>query len=225
MKHQIQRLRSKFRRKKSLQRFLVSYAKSSTNPFFLQIGANDGVAGDPIHELVITYRWKGILVEPVPYLFDKLKKNYARAACRLVFENVAISTEAEKRIIYYIADENNDLPNWVKGINSFNKAHILWQECNFPSIRDYVEEQAIDCISLRELMTRNNIDKVNLLLIDVEGYDYEVLKQLDIFAELPEVVIYEHKCLGPKKRESQQFILSKGYDIFESDGDTVAVRK
>ena len=49
--------------------------------FFVQIGANDGrslggtpgVTDDPIFEYVHTYRWSGLLVEPIPYLFDRLR--------------------------------------------------------------------------------------------------------------------------------------------------------
>jgi FkbM family methyltransferase len=225
MKNPIREVLSKFQKKSSLQSFLIRYAKSNANPFFLQIGANDGVTGDPIHQLVKRHLWKGILVEPVPYLFEKLKKNYANLASNLIFENVAISNESEKRIIYYISDEKNELPTWAKGLNSFNKTHILWQERNFPNIGEYIKEESIDCVSLKELLNRNSVDEVNLLLIDVEGYDYDILKQLDSIPELPDVVIYEHKCLGDQKCESQQFMISKGYDIFESGGDTIAIKK
>lgn len=211
-----------FTQKNPLQKFLLQYAKSNNPLFFIQIGANDGITSDPIHELVKKYRWKGILVEPVPYLFRKLKENYANQSADLIFANIAISQAVEKRKIYYISDEKGELPTWATGLNSFNKDHILWQERNFPMIGEFIEEETINCMPLSDLMKQNSVERLDLLLIDVEGYDYEVLKQLDSTPCLPNVVIYEHQCLGEKKNLSQDFIKSKGYEIFESGGDTIA---
>src|SRR5262245_37464793 len=43
--------------------------------FFLQVGANDGLMDDPIHFLVRKYGWCGVLLEPDPQLFKRLKEN------------------------------------------------------------------------------------------------------------------------------------------------------
>src|SRR6266481_6003650 len=45
--------------------------------FFIQIGANDGVSNDPLYKFVIEYGWAGILVEPLPQVFEVLRRNYA----------------------------------------------------------------------------------------------------------------------------------------------------
>ena len=44
--------------------------------FFIQVGANDGITGDDLRKYILKYQWHGILVEPVPYVFDRLIKNY-----------------------------------------------------------------------------------------------------------------------------------------------------
>src|SRR5262245_48292496 len=60
---------------------------------FIQIGANDGLRNDPIREFIVRDAWTGVLVEPLPDVFDLLKKNYSgRAAARLEFVNAAISS-------------------------------------------------------------------------------------------------------------------------------------
>src|SRR5262245_53633280 len=44
---------------------------------FVHIGANDGVAGDPIRPLVMeSDRWRGVLLEPQQDAFDRLRQNY-----------------------------------------------------------------------------------------------------------------------------------------------------
>lgn len=49
---------------------------------FVQIGANDGVMMDPLHEVMKTSasrhrRWNGVFVEPVPDMMRQLKSNKA----------------------------------------------------------------------------------------------------------------------------------------------------
>lgn len=55
---------------------LKEYASNTSNIKFIQIGSNDGMHGDPVCEYIKRDGWQGILVGPVPYLFEKLKKNY-----------------------------------------------------------------------------------------------------------------------------------------------------
>ena len=45
--------------------------------FFLQICGMDGKRFDPIYAFVKHYRWKGIILEPLPDLFEALAANYA----------------------------------------------------------------------------------------------------------------------------------------------------
>lgn len=43
---------------------------------FVHIGANDGKTGDPIWKYVKRDKWRGVFVEPISSMFEKLKKNY-----------------------------------------------------------------------------------------------------------------------------------------------------
>src|SRR5215467_4330257 len=64
---------------------------SRSSVFFVQVGSNDGLNGDPLHKLIKSDpRWKGIFIEPVRYAFDRLRLNYD-GEDRFVYENVAIS--------------------------------------------------------------------------------------------------------------------------------------
>jgi len=71
------------------------YTNKQKGFFFVEIGAHDGISGDPIHRHIIKYKWKGILIEPVKYLFDKLVAYYKRQN-NLIFENVAIGDKNGK---------------------------------------------------------------------------------------------------------------------------------
>ena len=74
---------------------------------FMQIGANEGImSNDFLHPLILAKRWKGILIEPVPWIFEKLKKNYAHVP-GLYFENVAIS-DIRKKSEFYVVDHDTE---------------------------------------------------------------------------------------------------------------------
>src|SRR5688500_19325979 len=88
-----------------IDRIIRDYSESllyrNMDFFFVQIGSNDGKTGDPLYEYIKECKWKGILVEPVPYLFEKLKQTY-RGFEGLLFENSAIDTKDGYRTFYRI---------------------------------------------------------------------------------------------------------------------------
>src|SRR4051794_27440227 len=66
---------------------------------FIQIGAHDGKTGDSIYPRATTRTWRGILVEPVKYLFDRLVENY-RSFDRITCVNAAIAETPGRRTFY-----------------------------------------------------------------------------------------------------------------------------
>jgi len=73
-----------------LQRFCVDSSRLEFAPFFVKVGANHGLTGDPVADLILNENsWKGLLIEPVPYCFDRLQLNYSGRK-RFVCEQIAI---------------------------------------------------------------------------------------------------------------------------------------
>src|SRR5664279_1658362 len=50
---------------------------TTKKPYFIGIGANDGVTHDPLYPFVRDFGWRGIMVEPIPEAFAALERNYA----------------------------------------------------------------------------------------------------------------------------------------------------
>ena len=67
---------------------------------FIQVGANDGVFGDPLRKYIIEFEWRGLLVEPQPDIFNKLQSNYADVGTGVHFENSAVSNVAGQVTMY-----------------------------------------------------------------------------------------------------------------------------
>ena len=192
----------------------------------VQIGSNDGDTGDPIFELVKkNKRWKALFVEPVPYLFEKLKNNYNQDS-RFIFENVAIN-DGTNQIFYSVKEEAKkqiaNLPLWYDQLGSFNREHILNHLDGI--LEPYIIETNVNGLTLSHLFKRNKIDNLDLLHIDTEGYDYKILSQLDLKKYNPTIILFEHTHLQDSEKKKAVIFLKDNYYIFGFGGDFLCIIK
>ena len=171
--------------------------------FSIQIGSNDGMMGDPIYTLLHkTPNWNGLFVEPIPYLFERLKSNYDDRE-GLIFENAAINS-GETQPFYWIdpiaKEENPDLPPWFDQLGSFKEEHIY----GVPEIADillrYRRTSEIQGLTFQQLLDKHCITGFDVLHIDTEGYDWHVLSQVDLYKYQPRIILYEYKCLPTEEK-------------------------
>ena len=195
--------------------------------FFIQIGSNDGLQGDPLNELVRSnLEWRGIFVEPVPFLFKRLCLTYSCNSSRLAFENVAIADDSSDKTFYYVSDRAKEalgeqLPFWYDQLGSFNRQHILSHLNGI--LEPYIVEENVRCSTLADLLERHQVSHLNLLHIDAEGYDYKILRQLDFSKYHPDVVLFEFKHLTEdEKRDARVMLRSEGYSLNFLDNDCLA---
>ena len=181
----------------------------------LVIGANDGPSTDPIFPLMHEHlNWRGTFVEPVPYLFEKLRWNYAaRADC--TFVNVAVSTATGTLRFHYVSPqarkEHPEFPTWVEQLGTFDKSIIL--NCLEGRLEPYIVEVEIEAITLRELFTRAHVTTLDVLMIDSEGHDWKILQQLDLQQFQPAVILFENCFLSPEDRAAARRFLEPLYRI------------
>ena len=192
----------------------------------VQIGSNDGKTGDPIfHLLDKRKKWNAIFVEPVPYLYKRLKQNY-NSESRFIFENVAINNGSEQ-VFYSIKQEARekfpDLPLWFDQLGSFDKEIIL-KHLN-GKLEPFIEETKLKGITLKNLLSKNSVSSIDLLHIDTEGYDWKILSQLELDNYKPSIILFEHKHLvKSEKKQSVEFQLADYY-IFDFGADFLSIRK
>lgn len=194
--------------------------------FFVQVGSNDGVHGDPLHELIRLHsHWRGVFVEPVPYLFERLKSHYAIRPT-LHFENVAISGQEGTRPFYYVAPEakralGEELPYWFEQLGSFDRSHIVKHLDG--RLDPFILMATVPCRTLNAVIEKYAPSAVDLVHIDTEGYDYEVLQTFDIAKHRPLAVLMEHAHLSQADQlASLELFREYGYRICQKDGDTLA---
>jgi FkbM family methyltransferase len=201
-----------------------------TDIYFVQVGANDGVTGDPIHDYVIRYHWKGLLVEPLPDMFRQLSESYRRQD-GLIFENVAISDAPGSRDMYRISAvglSSAQLPYWAKAIGSFfNDRNPLGGQsvsaADFERIRPFITVEKVRCDTLDNLLRKHGVTRIDVLQVDVEGYDYHILKQLDFRRFRPKIIRIEWLNLPEDERRLTLALLkSQKYRMFLSGNDLIA---
>jgi FkbM family methyltransferase len=192
-----------------------------------QVGANDGITDDPIHAYVINHGWRGVLVEPIPWVFQELKKTYAGVA-GIVCENVAVAGHEGEAEIFYLdtfSDRSgNKLKRGLGGrIASLNRRSVV-RERRVRSLEAAVRSIKVPIENVERLMQKHGLDEIHLLQIDAEGYDFEVLKLFPFEQTLPLLVHYEHRNLTwPEMRESWSFLAEKGYLLAQHGLDTTAI--
>jgi FkbM family methyltransferase len=195
---------------------IEKYSEEREDFFVLQIGACDGVTYDPIHKWIKKYGWRGILVEPQKEMFEKLKRNYDHNH-KLIFENVAVAEDNRDRTLYTIKDENMNA-DWHYAIGS------LLTNFYGGEGKDMMKAETVHCITFDGLLDRHQVSHIDLLQMDVDGYDYELIKLFDFERIKPQLFRYEHMHLRPSERLACKKYLSQyGYKTMEMAGDTGAV--
>ncbi|WP_018610998.1 FkbM family methyltransferase [Segetibacter koreensis] len=206
-------------------KILRRYVCLKKDIFFLQIGSNDGVSNDPIHVYVKKNKWKGIAVEPVKSNFEKLKKTY-KDYPEVVVVNAAVTSQNGKALIYKIDERFLDqLPSWCTQLASFNKIVIESHKNILPGIDKKITEEVVATININDYLREINVSKVDLIHIDTEGYDFEILKLIDIDKLDPDLILYEHKHLAPSTASDANKLLEQyGLSVFIGQYDTIAIK-
>jgi FkbM family methyltransferase len=187
--------------------------KGATALFFVQIGAHNGRTDDKLYHYVKRHQWQGILVEPIRYLFDELKENY-RDLAGLQFVNKAIGPAAGIRKFYGIRKVDADMPSWYNQVGSFDRAVVLKARDSIPGLEDLICELDIECITFRDLVEAHGVPELDLLLIDTEGFDYEIIKTIDFSRIRPALIIYEHIHLSEADAAACSALLRRaGYRV------------
>lgn len=196
-----------------------SHLRRHDNFFFLQVGANDGALDDPIRELILKHDLPGLMVEPLPDMFERLQANFAEQT-RLIYENVAITADPGTVKIYRVAADASGPEHW-HGMASLSRDHLISEGAPEALVRECV----VEATTMRALLDKHRIGQVDLLQVDTEGYDFEILKFALQCGLRPSIINYEHCHLVPKVRHAaQRALVDLGYRFLEVGKDTLALR-
>ncbi len=207
-----------------VERLLHALAHTGRPVRFVQVGACDGEVGDPLHYFVRRSGWTGILVEPVGYLFEQLVVNYA-GCTGLVFERAALSRECGTDEFHYLRAGAGDdrLPELYKTVGSLSVENILKHEELIPDARERLASETVPILTLDALLRKHDVTRLELLVIDAEGHDFEVIEGLDLSRVRPELLVYERRHLSEgDDRSCRAALEAHGYRVVALRRDALA---
>ena len=212
------------RRRLAGPRLLRAFAAAYPDAFFIEIGSNDGEQHDHLRPLIRSQAWTGVMVEPVPYVFDRLRRNYGDLE-RVTFENAAIADRDGRLPFYHLREaapgERERLPGWYDGIGSLSRANVLNHRRHIPDIDERIVSGDVPCLSFESLCRKHDVEVIDLLVIDTEGYDAVILGRIDFTIHRPRLIVYEHFHLEPDERVRCRTALEhRGYETMEEGFDT-----
>ena len=174
-----------------------------------------------------------LLVEPVPYNYNKLEERFINS------NNIQICTNAvfsEHKISkFYYVNEKSMLKlgkHWASGIGSFNKNHILDHRTKRFKVEEKdIDEIEIEFITFDNLIEKYLIESIDKLQIDVEGAEYEILKSIDYKKINISSIQFESKHFdgtfkeGAKLEEIKKKLISEGYKLNQIDDENILAEK
>lgn len=192
--------------------------------FFIQVGAFDGLANDPIHDFIVRFKWRGILLEPQREAFAALEATYADQP-QLTLLNAAVAAETGLRPLYKIRGGRPDLPAWAPQVASFRRDTVVKHGDVIPDIESLVETELVACVRFAELPVPPS-RAIDLLQVDAEGGDFEVIRLFHEAGLEAHILSFEHKHLSRREHaDCVAFLIERGYVVGLNGGDSIAYRE
>lgn len=171
----------------------------TSNGFFVEFGATNGIDGSNTLMLERDFGWKGILAEPITSHHDSLHKNRKAKICqKCVFD------KSGDMIEFVIADEP-DLST-IKGFG-LDDEH--------KDKRQSGKEVYIETITLFDMLKEYEAPHfIDYLSIDTEGSEYDILKTFFDLKDNPYdiwTITVEHNYNKDYRQKLYDLLTSKGY--------------
>lgn len=212
------------------------YDCHSDTHFIVKVGAHDGITRDPWSYIYNREKWGGLLIEPCPYNFEELRKNFSKSE-QYILENVAIDNSDLKNKEFYFIKENakheiDELPYYFDMIGSFDKNHILKildkqldKELK-EKIEQYITSRSVKTLKLSNLLEKHKIKNVSLLHIDAEGFDYQALCSHNFKEVKTDAVFIEHSHMSDEiKSKTRDLLKSHNFIIHDCGLDYLALNQ
>jgi FkbM family methyltransferase len=178
-----------------------------------------------------------VLLEPQKFVFENfLKKIYSKNP-ELHPICAAIGLEDGHEKLYKIGFSDM---RWATGLASFSKEKVeelfengvVEKNCRkfgipIPSDPEKrISYEEVPVISPKTLLRKFNIQTIDLLQVDAEGFDLEVIRIFDVPKTLPKAIIFENVNHSKEELDAcYQMLKTNGYQLKKFGRDTLAVHQ
>ena len=157
------------------------------NGFFVEAGANDGISQSNTAYCELYRGWRGLLVEPIPQLAERCRRNRPGA---IVEQCALVSADYADDAINMTYCNLMSLVSGARGSKDADQAHL-------DAGRRFLEPDEETCSvrvparTLTSVLTQHGVECIDLLSLDVEGFEADVLRGLDFGRYAPRHILVE----------------------------------
>jgi FkbM family methyltransferase len=221
----------------TVEAFIDQISNGQKRFFVIQVGANDGITHDPLHRFIKRDNWQGLLLEPQPWVFaQKLVPIYTRNK-EIVPINAAVGYESGETDLFQLSFSNQ---RWATGLARFDRSSLeaLIANGNIerrakkngitlpPNKSDWIKSVRIKVMSPAELIKKYNVELIDLLMIDAEGFDFEIVKMFLAENPKPMALAFESFHFDKSVQDECSLLLEKhGYRFKTAGPNTLAWQK
>ena len=160
---------------------------------FIDVGAHKG---ETINLFLRNFKIKKIIsFEPSPITYEqlnikikKIKLNFKKTD--IIAENLGLGSETKKMNIKHMKETSSST------INDLNTNSLYFKRkfklLNFFGGNNLYKNLVIKVVKLSEYMKKHEINKIDFLKIDTEGYEFNVLKGLEKSIHKVNIIMLEH---------------------------------
>lgn len=160
---------------------------SYRNGTFVEAGANDGLAQSNTAFFERYLGWRGLLIEAIPELAQQCRTNRPRA---LVEQCALVQSSFDEREIEM---RYCNLMSFAKGARrspSEDEEHLK-RGLQFLANDDTIRDVKVPAKTLSSVIEKHGLQRIDLLSLDVEGYEGAVLRGLDLDKHAPKFILVE----------------------------------
>jgi len=154
-----------------------------SNGFFVEAGANDGVSQSNTYYLARRQGWTGILIEPIPHLAS-IARRWRRDAS--VEEVCLVAPNRSGQPMEMLDLDLQSVP--LGDVRAGNQV----SEISLPNdVKRASRIVRVQTETLSGVLARYGNPQIDFLSLDVEGYELEVLRGLNLDKDSPSLILVE----------------------------------
>lgn len=196
----------------------LDYFEGFRSGVFVDLGAYNGVTDSHSCFYERELGWTGLCVEPIPKIFEELKAN---RICTCIQGCVANRTGVSQFLKVTSPERNTEMLSGL--IDQFEPRHMQKIHREIGRFGGSSELIDVNCYAINELLDRNGISHINLLIIETAGSEFDILSTLNFSRHPTDVILVEDRY-GDKR--FIPFLTTKGFDFVDRlHGDLLFVHQ
>ena len=173
------------------KKLVLKNFQNRRNGIFVEVGANDPVNSSQTW-LLEQNGWRGVLVEPLSALCEKLR------------------AQRKNSQVFQVACSSPDLEGEAEMHVGTDTGHSTLEMVKASAGTSFAGTERVKITTLDKVLQAAGIAQIDFLSIDVEGHEIEVMRGLDFSKYRPALILIED---GLQDLTRHRFLAARGYQV------------